>query len=339
MVGVADPGQLQDVRRADGAGGQNHLTRRVDPLDGLAAPVFDADRAAAVEQHAAHQRAGDDLQIRPLFRRPQIGARGTLPPPPAAGLLDPADIVAGARRQMVDVLMVFEPDLLPGLDHRVAQERLVGGVRSQQRPALAVKRVLPALPALGLFEIGQHIVPRPAAIAELPPMVEILGLAADIDHPVDRAGTAQHAAARIGDGAPIGAGVGLGRVAPGDRRMIQQPHIAGRDVDQRVAVRPAGLDQHDAGTGIFAQPIGQHAPRRAGADNDIIRLHAWSLRCDCEERSDEAISKDCFASPTTTSNVFRGVGSTLGLSFDPEQFGGGAAEDRDLVVVAEAWGR
>ncbi len=33
MVGVADPGQLQDMRRADRAAGQDHLGQRVGPLD------------------------------------------------------------------------------------------------------------------------------------------------------------------------------------------------------------------------------------------------------------------------------------------------------------------
>ena len=221
------------------------------------------------------QCASDDLQVRPLLGRPQIGARRTLPPPPAAGLLDPADIVAGTGRQMVDVFVVFETDLLPGLDHRVAQQRLVGGVRSQQRPAFAVKFIGLALPALGLFEIGQHIVPRPAAIAELAPMVKILGLPADIDHAVDRTGAAEHPAARIGNRATIGAGVGFGGKAPGDGRVIEQLHIAGRDVDQRVAVGTAGLDQHDPGAGVGAQPVGQHAAGRSGADDDVIRLHPF----------------------------------------------------------------
>jgi hypothetical protein len=111
---------------------------------------------------------------------------------------------------MIDVLVIFETDLDPGLDDLVAQQRLVGGARGQHRPALAVEFVGLAFPVLGLLEIGQHVVPRPATIAELGPVVEILGLAADIDHPVDRAGAAEHAAARIEDGAPVDAGIGLG---------------------------------------------------------------------------------------------------------------------------------
>ena len=225
-----------------------------------------------------HQRAGDNLQIGPLCRRAQISARGTLPAPAAAGLLHPADIVAGARRQVVHVGMIFEADLGPGLDHRLAQQRLVGGVGGQQRPAMAVKLVLPALPALGLFEIGQDVVPRPAPVAELAPMVEILGLAADIDHAVDRARSAKHPAAGIGDRPPIGAGIGLGGEAPGDRRMVEQLHVPGGDVDQRVAVAPAGFDQHDTGTGILAEPVGQDAAGRARTDNDVIRFHSLLRR-------------------------------------------------------------
>ena len=282
MIGVADPGQLQDIRRPDGAGRQDHLARCPSLLPGIPGAVageLDADRAGAVEQHAMHQRAGDDLQIGPLCRRPQISARGTLPAPAAAGLLHPADIVAGARRQVVHVGMIFEADLGPGLDHRLAQQRLVGGVGGQQRPAMAVKLVLPALPALGLFEIGQDdsVAPTTSPVAELAPMVEILGLAADIDHAVDRARSAKHPAAGIGDRPPIGAGIGLGGEAPGDRRMVEQLHVPGGDVDQRVAVAPAGFDQHDTGTGILAEPVGQDAAGRARTDNDVIRFHRASV--------------------------------------------------------------
>ena len=110
MLGVADPRQLQDMRRADGAAGEDDLADRIDPLDRAAAREFDRDRALAVEHDAVHQRTGDDRQVLTLQRRAQIGARGTLAPTAAAGLLDPSDIVAGAGRQVVDVLMIFEAE-------------------------------------------------------------------------------------------------------------------------------------------------------------------------------------------------------------------------------------
>ena len=41
-------------------------------------------------------------------------------------------------------------------------------------------------PALGALEKRQHVIPAPAAIAELRPVVVVLRLAADVDEPVDR---------------------------------------------------------------------------------------------------------------------------------------------------------
>jgi len=79
MIGIADPGQLQDVRRADRTRREDHLARRLGPFDGPAAQrELDARRTLAVEQDAMHQRVSDGLEVRPLWRRPQIGARGVL---------------------------------------------------------------------------------------------------------------------------------------------------------------------------------------------------------------------------------------------------------------------
>jgi hypothetical protein len=160
-----------------------------------------------------------------------------------------------------------------GLDDLLAQGRLVGGMRGQQRPAAAVELGGALLPVFGALEIGQHVVPRPAAIAELAPMVEILGLAADIDHAVDRRRAAEHAASRVEDRTVVDPGIGLGRKAPGQLRMIEQFDVPGRDMDQRVPVAPAGLDQDDPCGRIGRQPVRQHAPRRPGPDDYIVCLH------------------------------------------------------------------
>jgi hypothetical protein len=81
MIGIADPGQLQDVRRADRTRREDHLARRLGPFDGPAAQrELDARRTLAVEQDAMHQRVSDRLEVRPLWRRPQIGVRGVLAP-------------------------------------------------------------------------------------------------------------------------------------------------------------------------------------------------------------------------------------------------------------------
>jgi len=98
MVGVANTGKLQHVRRADRTRRQDHLAPYDDPLDPTAARILDRDRTCALEHDAVHQRIGDDCKIGALDRRAQIGSRGTLPPPAAAGLLNPADVVPGAGR-------------------------------------------------------------------------------------------------------------------------------------------------------------------------------------------------------------------------------------------------
>ncbi len=49
MLGVADAGQLQQMRRADRAAGEDDLSRRFGALDLAAARKLDTDRALAVE--------------------------------------------------------------------------------------------------------------------------------------------------------------------------------------------------------------------------------------------------------------------------------------------------
>ena len=169
------------------------------------------------------------------------------------------------------------PELLAGLDHGGADRRAVH-LRGEQRPVLAADLGFLALPAFRFAEIGQAVVPRPAAVAELGPVIVILGLAADVDEPVDRRGAADHPAARIDDGAAVGAGIGLGAEFPGQGVVVEHLEEAGRDVDQRVPVLSARLDQQDFGVGILGQPVGQHATGRARPDDDVIRLHALHSR-------------------------------------------------------------
>ena len=104
-------------------------------------------------------------------------------------------------------------------------------------------------------------------------MVEIFGLAADIDHAVDRRGTAEHLAARPKHAAIAGARIGLGLVAPIDRGVGEGLAKTERNVDPAVAVLAAGLEQEHAHRRILAEPRRDCAPGRAGADDDKIGLN------------------------------------------------------------------
>src|SRR5271166_3353362 len=107
------------MRRADRAGREKHLARRVDTLEAGLARELDADRALAVEQDAMHQRLRNDLQIRSLFRRAEVGRCSTGAAAPTAGLLAPADRVSGAPWQVVEIGHVFEAEFLRRPDDRV----------------------------------------------------------------------------------------------------------------------------------------------------------------------------------------------------------------------------
>ena len=162
-------------------------------------------------------------------------------------------------------------------DNRVAGLRPLGHRRGGEIPLRAVNFGLFTGPPLGALEERQDIVPTPAAIAELRPVVVILGLAADVDEPVDRRRAAEHAAARIGNGAAVGAGIGLGLEAPGELLVVEQFHVADRNMDQRVPIAPASLDQDHASGRVFGKTVGQDAAGRPSADDHVIRLHLRSL--------------------------------------------------------------
>src|SRR6185295_14969806 len=61
---AADPRQLQQLRRADGAGGENDLAARSDHPVLTADADLDADGTAILHEHALGLRAQDDSQIR-----------------------------------------------------------------------------------------------------------------------------------------------------------------------------------------------------------------------------------------------------------------------------------
>src|SRR5262245_7088731 len=95
-------------------------------------------------------------------------------------------------------------------------------VGHRERPADAMQVVGAALLVLSAPEIGQHIGEAPAGIAELAPMIEILGLTADIEQPVDRARAAQHLAARLDDATVVELRLRLGGIEPVDMWVGEQ---------------------------------------------------------------------------------------------------------------------
>src|SRR5262249_25940004 len=110
------------------------------------------------------------------------------------------------------------------LQQRYAMPRRVGHA---QDTAASAEFVGAAVIALHALEDREHVLIAPAAIAELRPMVVVLGLAADEDHAVDRAGAAEHLTSGHVDVPAAGAFVRLGAVAPVDGGIVD--HLGDAD--------------------------------------------------------------------------------------------------------------
>ena len=265
-----DAGQHQELRRAEGAGAED------DGLGGgclpaLAAPeVVHADDARALEPESQRLRVGHDTQVVAALGRPEVGARRAVPPAPALGGLD----VAHAHlRRCVDVLAEGHARLDAGLDQDAGERMQRADVGDGKRPARAPVLVGAALEVFQAAEIGEHVLEVPAAAAERRPAVIVLGRTPHVGGGVDRAGAAQHLAARHVILAPAAGGIGLGHEAPVVARVGDAvEHGARRHQDDHAAVRAAGLQQQHPVAPVFREPRGDHAAAGARADDDIVRL-------------------------------------------------------------------
>ena len=212
-------------------------------------------------------RAGRDIEIAALPRRPEIGGRGR-------GAVAVADGVLAAPEAFLPLAVVVVGDgkarrrrgFEPGVVERIAGLGELGA----DRPRSAAPAVLAALPGLAALEVGQHVGIGPAARALLRPAIVVAAIAAGIGHDVDRGRTAQNLAAHGLDPAAVHVRLGLGGIAPVEHVVFVHLAHAERDVDERVEIAPARLDQQNARGAVLAQPVGQHAAGGAGADDDVV---------------------------------------------------------------------
>ena len=245
--------------------------------------------AIALEQDARGHRAGDDIEIGALPRRVQVGVRAGAAKPIALGELEaPHALLPRA----VEVRVVLVAGLPRGLDHRVHERVHRAALGHAERSAHAVEGVLAALVVLGAPEVRQHVVVAPAVEPHRGPLVVVGAVAADVDHRVDRARPADHAAARQVEPAVAEAWLLLAEQIPVETRLEHRGE-RGRRADLVRTVRAARLEQRDAHVGVLAQPSREHAAGRAGAHDHVVvhrtvRHHESppsSPRRDCSSQS------------------------------------------------------
>ena len=243
----------------------------------VALPVFDAGGATPRKQNSACQRVGRDRQVGPALRLAKVTDCRRAAAPIARGQLE---IARAFLARPVEIVVARKAGLLGRRDERFAQRMRLAHIGDGERSAGAVQRIGAALLILGAPEIRQHILEAPAGIAELPPVIEILRLTADIEQAIDGTRSAQHFAARLNQRAVIHVRLGLRRIEPIDPGVVEQLAVAERNVNPDVAVASAGLQQEHAMAARCGKPVGQNAARRAGSDDDIVesRSHGRARR-------------------------------------------------------------
>ena len=276
MRAIADAGQHEQLRGVDGAAAQHHLAPGAQRLLHAALGIDHAGAAAIFQQEAACWGIGDDLQIgRAGF---EIGGGGGAAQAIAGGDLIPA----GALLLMAVEIGVFrEAQLLGRGDEGGGDGVVVAHIGDAERAALAVQVIGATLIILGGAEMRQDIGEAPADAAQLPPMIVIGGLAADIDQAVDGGGAAHHPAARPIDLAAFQLWLAGGFQVPGEFGVIHGLGIADGDMQPGVGGPAAGLEQHHPRAWLFRQPGRDRASGRAGAHHDVIcfQFHGvFSLR-------------------------------------------------------------
>ena len=183
MSAGPDSGQHQQLRRAEHAAGQHHRAPCADDMRLTPARISDAPHPPVVEQYAFDQHVGEDIDVCRRLAVAQIGARrGPALTVALRHLIDAQPLLPRA----VEILILRNLQLPPGLDEIAAALIGVTLIADPQRPFAAVKAVAAALIVLGSNEIGQHVVIRPAGRAERGPVIVIPFVAANIDHRVDR---------------------------------------------------------------------------------------------------------------------------------------------------------
>jgi hypothetical protein len=267
VLAGANSTQHENFRRIDRACGEDHLRPRAEELPAreahaCGAAILDLDPLDETAYDARLARRHGGAQI-------GVGRR------PAPALPDRA--LEGAEALLPLAVVVVRHAIArrgARVDKRLEQRVFPLAPRDVQRPLEPAPRGLArvAVPALHPPEVGQDVGIAPAVGAHLGPGVEVAGMAAHVDHAVDRGGAADHLAARAGHAPPAHVRLGLGAVAPVVAAHVHRVGECAGHPDEGARVAAAMLD-HEDGAPRLGQAEGHGAAGRARADDDVIGLH------------------------------------------------------------------
>ena len=258
---VADTGQHQQLGSVHRTGTQHHFAGGPDRLPAAVGVVeLDPDRTAALEDHPAHRRVGQQGQIRAVQHRLEVGIRGT---PPGTAALRHRGFAEPVEHRRV------------GRGHPVAG--LLGSPQPccRRRPRTALRRDHQC-GVLHPVEVGPQMRVIPVLAGVLRPLVIVGRKAGHPHHRVHRRRPAEHFAARPIDLAPRHLLLRLGEVIP-VHRAAEKFGEGCRDVDELVLVHGSGFEDDDVCSRIGAQPVGENRSGRSGTHYGEIAFHRRSI--------------------------------------------------------------
>ncbi len=268
LLGRSDARQHEELGRVDGRGRDDDFASCLNDLNLFASFDFDAGRALILDDHAPRE-ATDETDVFAPQRRPEIGIGGG----PAAAEMD--GLLHRAKAFLLGAVVVvgqLEAGLAAGLDEGGVERVAARAALDVERSVGAAPAVLAALGVLHALEIGEHVGEGPAGRALLGPVVEVVRMAAHIDHAVDGGGAAEHLAARRGQHAAAEMRLGLAGETPVVAAHVERDRQRRRHLDQRTEIAAAIFDDDDRMLAVLRQAIGERRAGRAGADDDEIRL-------------------------------------------------------------------
>ncbi len=184
-------------------------------------------------------------------------------------------VATGAAPQMLPAI--------PGVEHAISSNEIFDLPEFPKRLAVvgggyiavefaSIFARLGAHTFFGFAKVRQYISVAPAGEAELRPIVVVVAVAPRVDHAVDHGRSTQALAARNLDAPAVQIRFGITLEIP---IQVAAHHVLGeRDghVFEEPGRRPAGLQNENLHIRILAEAVGEHATRRARADDHIIEF-------------------------------------------------------------------
>ena len=268
MIGGADAGEHQQLRRGDGAGREDDFAPRFDNCGLAADHAFHANGFPAIEAQLVDEDISFDGEVGALLCRFEIGFGGT-----AAHAI--ADIGLRQMRALLQTtVVVVGLRQSPGLaraEEAVIKNVIAVALDDAHRAIVAALRRGLAEPGLEFFEIGQAVRIGPALEAKVFPAVIIFRVAAHPDHAIDRRTSAKATATGLSQAAIVQMRFRLARVAPViyfafNRKRQSRRHTNG----QRIG-NGSCLQQAHGHIFLRRKAVGQNTTRRACTDDHIIK--------------------------------------------------------------------